>query len=486
MRKRSPCNGMAGPSAAVPPDPYESGLAKFSRDLRDGSITAEAVIRSCLERIDRLDSRLGAFEFVAADSAMAAAGALDRLLGSGIDLGPLMGVAVAIKDLIAVDGMPTRAGSNIDVSDLIGPEGTFVKALRRAGCIILGKTKTPEFAYGRGGVNTIRGTPWNPWSPREHRSPGGSSSGSAVAVAAGLCGFAVGTDTIGSIRVPAALSGVFGFKPTFGLWPIDGVFPLSPTLDTIGLLTRSAADAGFIFSALTGRPFPTPAPARGLRVGKPMHRFFESLDSDVEARVDAALQALVSAGANIVSVEIPETAELATDFSGFTAPELIASLGRERFLERRDDMDPLTAMRAAPGLEVMADRHIRRLRRHRQLCRLAQERFRGLDALVTPSVPIVAPRVADLLDQEIGPHLASELARNMGLGNLFGLCAASVPLAGNDLSSLPAGLQILCPAAADEKLLSVTLLVESMVGLPLYPPMDSFSAASNIGTEPRP
>src|SRR5262249_24931221 len=160
---------------------------------------------------------------------------------------------IAVKDVFAVAGMPTSAGSRLDVADLVGSEGTFVKRLKQAGCVILGKTKTVELAYGAAGINTIRGTPWNPWHPTVHRVPGGASSGSAVAVAAGLCAFATGTDTGGSVRLPAAFCGVFVLKTTAGLWPCDGVLPLSPALDSIGLLTRSAADASFAFAALAGR-----------------------------------------------------------------------------------------------------------------------------------------------------------------------------------------------------------------------------------------
>ncbi|MCP4249164.1 MAG: amidase, partial [bacterium] len=176
-----------------------------------------------LARIEALEPRLGAFEYVAAEQALSTARALDELLAAGTDLGPLMGVPVAIKDLFAVDGMPTAAASNLDVTEVIGPEGDFVKTLKRAGCVILGKTKTDEFALGTLGFNPKRGTPWNPWDAKTHRAPGGSSSGSAVAAVAGLCAFAIGTDTGGSVRGPAAFCGAFGLKSTVGLWPTNGM-----------------------------------------------------------------------------------------------------------------------------------------------------------------------------------------------------------------------------------------------------------------------
>ena len=218
----------------LPPDPLESGgIAEYGKRLRAGDIMAEASTVAYLDRIEALDPKLGAYEYVAGEQALKAARALDSLLAAGTDLGPLMGVPVAIKDLFAVEGMTTHAGSNLDLSDVIGVEGSFVKRLKRAGCVILGKTKTVEFALGTTGISKPRGTPWNPWDAKVHRVPGGSSSGSGVAAAASLCGFAISTDTGGSVRLPASFCGVFGLKTTVGLWPTDGVFPLPPDLDRI-------------------------------------------------------------------------------------------------------------------------------------------------------------------------------------------------------------------------------------------------------------
>jgi aspartyl-tRNA(Asn)/glutamyl-tRNA(Gln) amidotransferase subunit A len=285
--------GTAGTKTAPPKDPLTGiSIAEFGRQLRRGELTIEATVQDYLIRIDTLDTRLGAFEFVAADSALESASALDRLLAAGCDLGPLMGVPIGIKDLFAVTGTPVTAGSRVDIADLVGAEGSFVKLLRRAGCVILGKTKTVEFAYGAAGTNSVRGTPWNSWDSQVHRAPGGSSSGSAVAVAAGLCAFAIGSDTGGSVRLPASLCGIFGLKTTVGLWPTDGVFPLSPTLDSIGLLTRSAEDAAIAFAVLTGRPIPTAASLRALRLGLPEDFFFDELDPTVAQCIDATMALL--------------------------------------------------------------------------------------------------------------------------------------------------------------------------------------------------
>ncbi len=216
----------------IPRDPIgPKGIEEFGRALRARQVTAEQVTRDYLARIKALDPVLNAFEHVAADQALETARAVDAMLAAGTDLGPLMGVPVAVKDLLAVEGMPTTAGSLLDVTDLIGSEGSFVKRLKRAGCVFLGKTTCVEFAFGTLGVNRRR-TPWNPCDSKIKRIPGGSSSGSAVAVAAGLCAFAIGTDTGTSVRLPAALCGVFGLRTNSQLWPTDGVFPLAPVMDS--------------------------------------------------------------------------------------------------------------------------------------------------------------------------------------------------------------------------------------------------------------
>ena len=475
--------------ATVPPDPLEpGGLREFGELLRRGDVTAASATGAYLARIEILDKRLGAFEHVAGESALAAARALDRLLAAGTDLGPLMGVPIAIKDNIAVDGMPTTVGSNLDLTDLVGPEGRFVKMLKRAGCVILGKTRLAELSFGRGGVNPQRGTPWNPWDADVHRIPEGSSSGSAVATAAGLCAFAIGTDTGGSIRAPAAHCGLFGLRPTTGLWPTDGVFAVSPTLDTVGPLTRSAADAALIFAALTGRPVPKARAPRGLRLGKPVNHFFDDLEPVVEACVSAALAALREAGADIVEIEVPEAAEASgvvmatsaaesanpsTAFSPLVPAELLAGLGRDRFLAMRGALGPDVAERTAAGLEVTADTYIRLPRRHRDLCRIARERMQGFDGWVTPTISVVAPLVADVADVEGGRWYAKIMARNTKPVGLLGLCASSTPVQGFG-STLPVGLQLLCPGDQDAAALSIALTFEDLLGQPPRPDLAGF------------
>ena len=331
----------------IPADPLTGiGLPEFARRLRAGQLTAEGATKSYLSRIAALDGRIGAFEVVDTERALAAARAVDALLAAGTDLGPLMGVPVAVKDILAVRGLPATGGSRLDLAGFIGEEGRFVARLRAAGCILLGKTRTVEFAFGAVGINAVRGTPWNPADSQVHRIPGGSSSGSATAVAAGLCALAVGSDTGGSVRVPAALCGVAGLKTSDGRWPRDGVLPLSPTFDTIGLFARSVEDLGFAFPALDQNGPEGEGPdLRTLRFGVPRGYYFDGLESDVARRVEDALAVLEKAGAQLVEIEIPEARERESIFPSVLGPELLAGFGRERFEREKSQVDPLVAAR---------------------------------------------------------------------------------------------------------------------------------------------
>ena len=459
----------------IPPDPLDGiGIAGFARALRAGRTSAEATADAYLRRIDALDDRLGAFEAVAADTALGAARATDRLLASGTDLGPLMGVPVAVKDIVAVDGLASRAGSNVDVSHLIGPEGGFVRMLKRAGCVILGKTKTVEFAMGGTGIGHSRGTPWNPCDARIHRIPGGSSSGSGVATAAGLCGFAVGSDTGGSVRTPAAHCGVFGLKTTKGLWPTDGVFPLSRTFDTLGLLTRSAADAAVAFAALQGETEPRPATLAGLRLGRPANHFFDHVDADVATCVNRAIDAIGRAGADIVEIEIAEAPRVWPELHAFIATELVAELGgRHGFESKRRAMDPDVAARTEPGRELSADAYVRLRERHHVLRRIAQSRMAGLDGWITPTVPYGPRPLADFDDAALAERLVAVTSANTRIGNFFGMCAVSIPV--HHLGSrLPAGLQILCAGGEDPRVLAIARAVEAVIGTPPRPDLSGF------------
>ena len=468
-------------SRTLPLDPIEpGGIAGFAHRLRACEITAETATRAYLERIEILDPHLDAYECVMADEALETARAVDRLLAAGTDLGPLMGVPVSVKDLFAIKGTPTTAGSNLDLADLIGAEGSFVGALRRAGCVILGKTRMPEFAMGsvggHGVVSFLRGAPRNPWDAKTHRAPGASSSGSGIAVAAGMCAFSIGTDTGGSVRGPAAMCGIFGLKTSPGLWPADGMLPQAPELDTIGPMTASAADAAVVFAALQRIPPLQAHPPRGLRLGKPTSHYYEELDAPVAACMTAALSALEDAGVTIVPIDVPEAAEPKRDFGAYVPANLLAVIGRERFLAERAAMDPLIAPRIGDGLDVMADHYIRLEWRRQELVRIAGERMRGLDGWVVPTAGMVAPPVDDIAGKDnatLMAEMATRKTHRRMSGNFFGLCATSTPIQqfGSDL---PVALQVMCPAGHDDRALSIALTLEEVFGPPPRPDLGRF------------
>lgn len=458
--------------------PFQHGLSGFAADLRAGTTSAEIATRFCLERIVALNPKLQAFQVVDSERALQQARAVDGLLASGTDLGPLMGVPVAIKDIVAVDGFTTTNGSLFPSESITGPEGRMVKKLKQSGCVILGKTKTVEFALGATGVNEARGTPWNAWDAETHRIPGGSSSGSAVATAAGMCGFAIGTDTGGSVRIPACYNGLFGHKTSVGLWPTDGIFPLSSTLDSAGPLCRTAEDAIVVHQQMTDEAVPA-ATLAGLRFGLPTPVFFDDLDAEVEAAFDAAVNQLIAAGVEFVEIEVPEALERSTIFPVIVGAEIIASLTPTGFATARPEMDSVTAARASIGLEVSAVGYLEATRRHQQLKQIAIERFGGLDAWVTPTCLMLPAAVNDLSDAEVGER-AMLSSRNTQVGNLLGLCATSLPvqhlIADPALAVLPSGLQVMMPGGEDARLLAVSHAIESLLGSGPSPDMSKFES----------
>lgn len=452
--------------AALEPDPLQGlSLSDYAGKLRRGETSVAQTVARYLDRIDLLDGRIGAFEHVAHEHALGTARALDQLLAAGTDLGPLMGVPIGVKDILAVADMPVRGGSNLELTAFIGEEGSLVKRLRAAGCVILGKTRTVEFAFGAIGISRSRGTPWNPADSRTQRIPGGSSSGSGAAVAAGLCALAVGSDTGGSVRIPAGLCGIAGLKTSDGRWPRDGVLALSPTLDTIGLLCRTVEDAEIAFGVIDSSPAAAPTDMRGLRFGRPTTYYFDDLHPEVAQRVEAAIGKLRDAGASIVDIEVPEARERETIFPAVLAPELLAGLGRDRFEAEKDVIDPLVRTRIEAGLQVPADRYVRAVARRRELVEIARRRMAGLDAWLTPSLAILPAPVADFDDPARAMQLTAAITRTSQPGNMFAQCGLSVPVPGGP-GSLPVGLQIMASNGADARLLAIGRAVEHVLGRP--------------------
>lgn len=420
------------------------------------ALSAEEATQNYLQRIKELDSKIGAFIYVDDERALASARSLDALRNAGTILSPLHGAVVALKDHLFVDGMPTVAGSEIPIGDLIGPEGPFVRALRGAGCVIIGKTRATEFAAGA--YNLDRRTPWNPCDLDVQRMPGGSSNGSATAVAAKFCDFAMGSDTGGSVRLPAALCGLFGYRPSPGVWSIEGVFPLVPSLDTLGPLTRTAADAIVVFEALTPQRLPAVRLDR-LRFGRPTRVFYDELDPDVARCMDAAFARLQRAGVQIDPVEPPDLDLVLPVFDKMLPSELIATLGRERLEKHIDKLDSVVRKRIAGGFEITGIEYVAMARRKDALAAEATERMRGFDAWITPTTPTVPTPVAEAQTVESATAWNRRALRNTRYGNIFAQCGVSLPIAHLG-SRLPVGLQLLGANGNDARLLAIARAVE--------------------------
>ena len=438
-------------------------LAEYGAGLRTGAYAAEATVQALLDAIALENPLLDAFTCVDAKGALATARAVDLHVAAGTDLGPLMGVPIALKDLYAARGLPLTAGSRVDVSDLAPPEGPIVRALKRAGAIVVGKTRTTEFAFGA--YNPTHPTPRNPADRTLHRMPGGSSSGSAVAVAAGLCPLAFGTDTGGSVRQPAALCGIAGFKATAGRLSLDGVFPLSPTFDSPGWFAPRVADL-----ALVWQVFADDAPAASRRVdtlvlGRPEAHFFDDLDDDVANAIELAQRRLAAAGARIVAITLPPLRDLDQAFGAFLAAELVAWLGRDRVGAGLPQMDPVAAARIAPGLTLSADAHIALRTRFATLAREARRAMSGVDLVLTPACPRVAAPLDGHGDVDRAAAWSRDTLRFTRPANLFGLCGLSLPI-GHLAGTLPVGLQLLAPGGADAALLANAASIEETLGRP--------------------
>ncbi len=455
---------------------HELGLAELSRKLAARELSSADVTAACLDRIARLDGRIGAFLHVDEAGAKAAAAASDARRQKGQALGPLDGVPVALKDIFCTEGIPTTCGSRILEGFRPPFDSTHVTRLKQAGAVLLGKLNMDEFAMGSSNETSAFKPCRNPWDLE--RTPGGSSGGSAAAVAARLCFAALGTDTGGSIRQPAALSGVTGIKPTYGRCSRYGVIAFASSLDQVGPLARSAEDCALVLEAIAGKDprdstsldVPVPrfsesargASVKGLRLGVPKEYFVAGLDPEIDRLVKAAMAKLEALGAELVPISLPHT-DLALACYYIVAPaEASSNLSRYdgvRFgLSRRDAgglRDLYARTRAAGfGAEVKRriligtyalssgyyDAYYLRAQKVRTLVRRDFEAaFEKVDAVVTPTSPIPAFRLGEKTEDPVAMYLADVLTLSC---NLAGLPGISVPC-GFTGAGLPAGLQLL-------------------------------------------
>jgi aspartyl-tRNA(Asn)/glutamyl-tRNA(Gln) amidotransferase subunit A len=397
-----------------------------------------------------------------AEAAGEAADAADRRAKNGATLGPLDGAIVSIKDLFDVAGEPTRAGSKV-LGDAppAKADAPVVRRLRDAGAVIVGKTNMSEFAFTGVGANPHYGTPGNP--DDRARVPGGSSSGAAVAVADGMCEISIGTDTGGSTRIPAALCGVVGYKPTKRRVPTDGTFPLSWTFDSVGPIARSVEDCAKADAVLAGEePWKIePAGLRGLRLAVPQSLVLEQLDPVVSRALDVALGQLIRADAIVSPVEIPEFDQMERVNSAATIPTAEAwRIHRSWLAERGGDYDPRVKWRIELGSRVDDVAYAGMLEDRNALADAMDSRLAHYDALVYPTTPIVAPTMDEIATDEGFQRANRLLLRNTAIANFFDLCAISLPMAG---SNLPCGLMLIARRGHDRRLFAIAAAAERLV-----------------------
>jgi aspartyl-tRNA(Asn)/glutamyl-tRNA(Gln) amidotransferase subunit A len=454
---------------ALPPPTLET----LGRDLRSGATTAAAIAQSCLANIDRSNGALNAFILTMADEARRQARQADEELASGRDRGPLHGMPISLKDLLDVEGTRTTAASLVREHHVAAGTAVVVSRLREAGAVIIGKTNLHEFAFGTTNEDSGFGAARHPLD--HSRSPGGSSGGSAVSVLAGMAVASIGTDTGGSIRIPASACGLVGLKPTLGDVPTTGVVPLSRTLDHVGPIARSVTDAWHVYRAIRGEPGRAPldpAAVDSLRLVVPRRYFCDLLEPDVRSCFEAAVARLEQEGAAIDLAEVAHADRIASVYLHIVLSE--AAVFHATTLEVVPDRYTVPVrQRLEMARYVLAEDYLRAMAARDELAAAVDRALAGRHALVLPTLPIVAPRLGrEMVEIEGAAHpVRNVMLRLTQLLNITGHPAVSLP-AGTGRSGLPVGLQVVGYRGRTNELLEIARGIEIALGsAPADPPV---------------
>ncbi len=444
-------------------------LTEAAVALAAGTTTAAALTEAALARIaDPAGEGARAFITVHAETAPASAAAMDALRAAGRAPSAFAGIPISVKDLYDEAGFTTASGSvAMKGAPAAKRNAPTVQRLLRAGFVILGRTNQVEFAFSGLGVNPHFGTPKSPWDRATGRLPGGSSSGAGVAAADGMGFAALGTDTGGSCRIPAALCGVVGWKPTAKRVPIDGILPLAPSLDSAGPLARSVADCAIVDAIMAGEEdpvAPVPLPLKGLRLGLPRGTFLtDGMDGTVAAVFGRTLTRLSAAGAVIVEFDLPELAEIPTvnAAGGFAASEAW-SWHRWLIAAKADTYDPRILKRIQRGERMTAADYVELVQARARIIAAAAPRTAPFDAVICPTCPIVPPAIAEVEEEAAYNRINMALLRNTSVGNFLDRCSISLPC--HAPGEPPVGLMLTGAHMADAHLFRVAASVEAALG----------------------
>jgi aspartyl-tRNA(Asn)/glutamyl-tRNA(Gln) amidotransferase subunit A len=435
-------------------------ILEAGRALRERKISAREIVDQSLAAIERENPRLNAFLTVTEDAARKRAAVLDAELARGLDHGPLHGIPIAQKDCFLTKGVRTTMGSKIFADQVPDEDADAVARLHAAGSVMTGKTNLHEVCYGITSENPHFGAVHNPWDL--DRIPGGSSGGSAAAVAAGLVAMATGTDTGGSIRVPASFCGIVGLKPTYGRLSTRGVMPLGFTLDHIGPLTRTVRDSAIAFYAMLGRSGYVPperVDLQGLRLGVPENFFFDRVQPEVTAAVRHAVQTAAGLGAHVSELRLPD-------------PEPLNTIGRlvllcelatiwKRYLDRSEDFGRDVLAGIQQGSMIAATDYLDAQRLRRVLAQEFSQIWTQIDCLITPATPTTAPRIGQTTISIGGKDEDVRIAstRFVRPFNVLGWPALVVPC-GRDAEKMPIGLQLIGAPGAEDTLFRIAAALE--------------------------
>jgi aspartyl-tRNA(Asn)/glutamyl-tRNA(Gln) amidotransferase subunit A len=448
--------------------PYDSQttLASLAADLASGRVSSRSLVEACLARINDPEGE-GRTTFVHADSsaARAQADAIDLLRSSGAAPSPYAGIPLSIKDLFDIAGQVTRAGSTV-LADRppASEDAPSVDRLRRAGFVLIGRTNMTEFAFSGLGLNPHYGTPRNPWKRAQGHIPGGSSSGAAISVADGMAHGALGTDTGGSCRIPAAFTGLVGYKPTARRMPQGGAIPLSTSLDSIGPIARSVACCATLDGILANEtPLDlTERSLSGLRFAVPKTFVLEDMDGDVAAHFARSLSRLSAAGARVEEIQVPELAGIPAlnAKGGFSAAESYA-WHRSLIESSASAYDPRVLSRIQRGATQSAADYIALLAARRAFIAAVEQRIARFDALIMPTTPLIPPRIAALESDDEYFKVNALVLRNPAVINLLDGCAISIP--NYEEGEPPTGLTLACRGGLDHQLFRYAAAAEGVI-----------------------